>query len=309
MADHAGFLGFSDCRAGKPRPRVVIFGAPHGTPYPGADTCAFADAAAAIRAASQEDAYLLDSWDFDLGGPLLDGCAEGCVDVGDLPTMTDDGARNRKLIEAKTREILAASAVPLMIGGDDSVPIPFFAGFSASGPIWILQIDAHIDWRDERFGEEFGYSSTMRRASEMPHVAGIVQVGIRGLGSARVEEVDAARHWGSHIVTAREIHAGGIHTAMQHIPQGARVVITLDCDGLDPSVMPGVAARSPGGLTYTQVIDLLAAVSSHGSIVGFDIIEFHAASDLGGLTAITAARILANAIGRIVRQTWTERAP
>ena len=127
------------------------------------------------------------------------------------------------------------------VGGNDSVPIPFLAGFAEAGPVWILQIDAHIDWRDEVHGECFGYSSPMRRASEMGHVAGIVQVGMRGLGSARYAELEDARRYGARIVTSREIHAHGVEAAIRHIPEGASIVVTLDCDGLDPSLMPGVA--------------------------------------------------------------------
>ncbi len=282
---------------------MVLFGAPHGSTYPGADPSGFAGAAAAIRAASQGDVQFLDSFDFDFGGPLFAGHEPCCVDTGDLPTSVADNAGNRKLIEDKTRAILASGATPLMIGGDDSVPIPFFAGFADHGPIWILQIDAHIDWRDERFGEPLGYSSTMRRASEMPHVAGIVQAGIRGVGSARPREVETARRWGAYLVTAREIHAEGIEAALKHIPAGASVVVTLDCDGLDPSVTPGVAGRAPGGLTYQQAIGLIEGVSQRGRLAGFDLVEFYTPADVDGITALTAARLVVNAIGRIVRQT------
>jgi agmatinase len=302
MSPHPGFLDFPGHLPGGAQPLVVLFGAPHGTTYPGADPSGFAGAAAAIRAAGRDDAQFLDSWDFDLGGPLFEGREPCCVDAGDLPTSVPDNAGNRKLIEEKTRAILAAGAVPLMIGGDDSVPIPFIAGFADHGPIWILQIDAHIDWRDERYGEPSGYSSTMRRASEMQHVAGIVQAGIRGLGSARTLEVETARLWGAHLVTAREIHAEGIEAALRHLPAGARVVVTLDCDGLDPSVMPGVAGRTPGGLTYQQAIGLIEGVSRRGRLAGFDLVEFQTHADIDGITALTAARLLFNVIGRIVRQ-------
>jgi agmatinase len=188
-----------------------------------------------------------------------------------------------------------------------TIPCPslFFAGFADHGPIWILQIDAHIDWRDELHGECYGYSSPMRRASEMPHVVGIVQAGIRSVGSARLAELEAARDYGSRIVTAREIHTQGVEAVLRHIPAEARVVVTLDCDGLDPSIMPGVAARTPGGLTYTQVIDLIAGIGSRGArIAGFDIVEFYPPADIDHLSALTAARILVNAIGSVVRQAW-----
>ena len=302
MTAPASFLGLPGRLADGRTPRAVIFGAGHGTTYPGKDSSGYALAAGAIRAASRDDAAFVEHWDFDLGGPLFDGKPACCVDAGDVPTTMRDNAGNRARIEAKTRDILALPAVPILLGGDDSVPIPFLAGFADHGPVWILQIDAHIDWRDEVHGERLGYSNPMRRASEMAHVAGMVQVGMRGVGSARRDEIEVARRFGSRLVTAREVHAHGIEAALRHIPEGVRVVVTLDCDGLDPSVMPGVAARTPGGLTYTQVIDLIAGVGRRARIAGFDLVELYPPADIEGLSALTAARLVVNAIGAIVRQ-------
>jgi agmatinase len=131
---------------------AAIFGAPHGTPYPGIDNRVHATAPNAFRLALQADSEWLNHWDFDLGGPLLGDGTCRIADLGNLPTKTKDGRGNRKLIEAQTRKILEAGAVPLMFGGDDSTPIPFISGFSGNSPLTILQIDAHIDWRDERYG-------------------------------------------------------------------------------------------------------------------------------------------------------------
>ncbi|RWC55713.1 agmatinase [Mesorhizobium sp.] len=296
------FLGLPDRLADGRVPRAVIFGAGHGSTYPGKDSSGHALAANAIRAASQDDAALIEHWDFDLGGPLFDGKSVSCIDAGDILTTMNDNAGNRARIEAKMREILALPAVPILIGGDCSMTIPFLAGFGDRGPVWVLQIDAHIDWRDEVYGERHGYSSPMRRASEMPHVAGIVQVGLRSVGSARLTEIEAARRYGSRFVTAREVHAQGVEAALRHIPQGARVVVTLDCDSLDPGIMPGVAARTPGGLTYTQMIDLIAGLGRRARIAGFDLVEFYPPADIDGLSALTAARVLVNIVGAIVRQ-------
>ncbi|WP_095203350.1 agmatinase [Mesorhizobium carmichaelinearum] len=296
------FLGLPDRLADGRPPRAVIFGAGHGSTYPGKDSSGYALAADAIRAASQGDAPLVEHWDFDLGGPLFDDKPACCVDAGDISTILHDNAENRARIEAKTREILSLPAVPILLGGDDSVVIPFLAGFADHGPIWILQIDAHIDWRDEVHGERYGYSSPMRRASEMPHVAGMVQVGLRSVGSARLAEIEAAQHYGSRFVTAREVHVQGVEAALRHIPEGARVVVTFDCDSLDPGIMPGVAARTPGGLTYTQAIDLIAGLGKRARIVGFDLVELYPPADIDGLSAVTAARLLVNVIGTIARQ-------
>ena len=296
------FLGFPDRLADGTMPRAVIFGAGHGSTYPGKDSSGHALAADAIRAASQDDAALVEHWDFDLGGPLFDGKPVCCIDIGNIPTTMHDNVGNRTRIEAKTRKVLALQAVPILLGGDCSVTIPFLAGFKDDGPVWILQIDAHIDWRDEVHGERYGYSSPMRRASEMPHVAGIVQVGLRSVGSARITDIEAARRYGSRFVTARDIHSRGVEAALRHIPEGARVVVTLDCDSIDPAIMPGVAARTPGGLTYTQVIDLIEGLGGRARIAGFDLVELYPPADIDGLSGLTAARLLVNVIGTIVRQ-------
>ncbi|MGY5802149.1 agmatinase [Rhizobium sp. LEGMi12c] len=302
MTASSSFLGFSDRLDDGRLPSVVIFGAGHGSTYPGKDSSGYALSAGAIRAASQDDAGLVEHWDFDLGGSLFDGKPISCVDVGNVETVMYDNAGNRSRIEAKMREVLASPAVPILLGGDCSVTIPFIAGFADEGPVWVLQIDAHIDWRDELHGERYGYSSPMRRASEMPHVAGMVQVGLRSVGSARPSDVEAAQCYGSRFVTAREIHAQGVEAALRHIPEGAKVVVTLDCDSIDPGIMPGVAARTPGGLTYTQIIDLIAGLGRRANIAGFDLVEFYPPADIDGLSAIIAARIVVNAIGAIVRQ-------
>lgn len=302
MTASSSFLGLPDRLADGRLPRAVIFAAAHGSTYPGKDSSGYALAAGAIRAASQEDAGLIEHWDFDLGGPLFAGKPISCIDAGDIETTMHDNAGNRARIEAKTREVLALSAVPILLGGDCSVTFPFLAGFADQGPVWVLQIDAHIDWRDEVHGERYGYSSPMRRASEMPHVAGMVQVGLRSVGSARIAEVEAAQRYGSRFVTAREIHTAGVEAALRHIPEGARVVVTLDCDSIDPGIMPGVAARTPGGLTYTQVIDLIAGLGRRARIAGFDLVEFYPPADIDGLSALTASRVLVNAVSAVVRQ-------
>ena len=284
------------------RANAVIFGAPHGTPYPDIANEPFATAPDALRAALADDTGWEDHWDFDLDGPLLADTDFTLFDVGNLRTTSDDGAGNRTLIQRATEEIVTRGAVPIMIGGDDSTPIPFLQGLAAHGPLTIIQVDAHIDWRDERRGEPLGYSSTMRRASEMVHVERIVQVGMRGLGSARREEVAFARSWGAEIVTARMLHRDGLDAVLAHVPDGANCVITMDCDALDAGIMPAVMAPTPGGLSYMQAIDLVHAITQRAKLVAFDMIEFVSERDRDGTAGITAARIIANVVGALARR-------
>ena len=281
---------------------LVVFGAPHGTPYRDIDNEPFAGTPDTLRRALEEDARWLDHWDFDLDGPLLGDGNFTVADAGNLRTSPLDGDGNRRLIREATARIIDGGAIPLMIGGDDSTPIPFIEALEPLGPLTIIQIDAHIDWRDERRGEPMGYSSTMRRASELDHVENIIQVGIRGLGSARRAEVEIARDWGAKIVTAREFHRDGIEAVLKHLKSEAACMITMDCDALDSGIMPAVMAPTPGGLSYTQSIDLIDAVVKKSKLVAFDMIEFVPERDTDGTAAMTAARILANVLGRLARR-------
>ncbi len=282
---------------------AALFGAPHGTPYRGIDNRPHAKSADSFRAALKEDALWLDHWDFDLGGPLLPDTKFKAVDLGNLPTRSPDGPGNRKKIETITKSILAAGAVPLMFGGDDSVPIPFISAFAGGPPITVLQIDAHIDWREERYRERLGYSSTMRRASEQSHVWRIVQAGAHGLGSARRGEFEDAQKWGAHIIPSKTIHSHGIASVLNLIEPDSHVLISLDLDVLDAAVMPAVAYPSPGGLSYLQVVELIMGVAAKARIAGFTMVEFVPKKDLNGVSAYTAGRIAALTLGMIARQT------
>lgn len=286
---------FSTVPAGTPLEDTVaaVFGAPHGTAYPGVDDTTHARAAEAMRQAMRGDWAWLDHHDFDMGGPPLGEPPAPVLDLGDLPTTPNgDGPGNRARIAETAARILAAGARPLMIGGDDSVPIPFLEALAPLGPITIVQVDAHIDWRDEREGERLGFSSTMRRASEMAHVARIVQVGIRGIGSARPAELADARAWGARIVTAHEVHRDGVAAALAHVPDGATCVVSLDCDALDPAIMPAVMGPAPGGLSYTQAIDLIAGIGAKARLAAMDVVEFVPGRDRDGLAALTAGRLV-----------------
>ncbi len=84
-----------------------------------------------------------------------------------------------------------------------------------------MHIDAHLDWRDSVNGVKEGLSSPMRRASEMPHVARIVQIGLRAQGSGRPEDLAAARAYGADLITAYELHDIGMDAVLARIPMAA----------------------------------------------------------------------------------------
>ncbi len=282
------------------RAGVAILGAPAATPYPSVGAYC-AGGPAAIRAGLANWAGALDHMDFDLGGRMVPpGIA--AVDCGDLAYDTDDPAGNRERISGAANTLLDGGAVPVIIGGDDSIPIPLFQAFQGRGKCTVLQVDAHIDWRDEVEGIRLGLSSTMRRASEMGWIDRIIQVGARGTGSARVSDYADAQAAGVRFFFADAVHERGIGPVLDEVAVDAKVLVTVDCDGLDPSIMPAVIGPAPGGLSYWQVVRLMRGVARKAAIAAFDIVEFMPDRDEGQRGALTAARLVANAIGLIARR-------
>lgn len=287
------------------RTTMAIVGAPAATPYPSVGPYC-AGGPAAIRAGIANWAGARDHMDFDLGGTMV-ASGTTAVDCGDLAWNAEDAVGNRARITEAVETLLDGGSVPVMIGGDDSIPIPLFLAFEGRGKFTVLQIDAHIDWRDEVEGLKLGLSSTMRRASEMGWVERIIQVGARGTGSARVSDYRDALTAGARFFFADAVHERGIEPVLAEVPAGANVLVTIDCDGLDPAIMPGVIGPAPGGLSYWQAVGLMRGVARKAKIAAFDIVEFMPERDQQQRGALTAARLVANAIGLISRQRATKR--
>lgn len=295
----ATFLGVEACdlAAALPAADVILFGASNATPHVAGQTSHAAKAPDVIRRALRHYESDLTRWDFDQDAELLESASMKVLDGGNLLTDPTTPESNRDAIRAATQAILSVGAVPILLGGDDSVPIPFFEAFHKAKDLTILQIDAHLDWRDQRDGSGYTFSSTMRRASELSWVKRIVQVGLRGIGGSGRAEFDDAKAWGAKIFTARELRRHGIASVLEEIEDDAKCLITIDCDGLDPSVVPAVLIPQPGGLHYFDVIELLQGIASKSTIVGLDLVEFVPHRDLQNIGATTVARILCNAIG------------
>jgi agmatinase len=286
---------------------VAILGIAHGVSYPEPGPAGGTSAApGAVRRRSQRLARFVDHFDFDLGGPMLpEGSAINpalrVVDCGDVPTSADDGPGNVARAEEAVRRILAAGALPIVMGGDDSVPIPVLRAFADQPPIIVVQVDAHLDFRDSVAGIRDGYSSPMRRAAEMDHVERIVQVGLRGVGSARVSDVADALAAGNLLFTARELHDGGVASLVAQLPAGASVFLAFDLDGLDPAVMPAVSGVAPGGLAWDEATDLLAALTARCRIAGAAFTEFVPDLDVNDRGALVVTRLVMLLVAGIAR--------
>jgi agmatinase len=283
---------------------IAIIGIHYVSPYPQrlpANTAKTAvdTAPDVIRRQSSRFIDHLDHYDFDFNDVLLADRQVRMVDCGDVDKEPNGGGQSTENITAAIRTILTRGAVPVALGADEGGVIAVLRAYDVIDALCVVHIDAHIDWRNERDGVREGYSSVMRRASEMPWVKAMAQVGLRGIGSARQQEIDDALAFGSAFIRAREVHREGIDACIEKIPAAEHYLITIDTDAFDTAIAPGVLYPSPGGLTFDETTDLVRGIALKGSIVGFNLFEVRPELDTNDLTASTVAQMIINFIGTL----------
>ncbi|MEM7056305.1 MAG: agmatinase [Pseudomonadota bacterium] len=222
------------------------------------------------------------------------------VDIGDADIIHTDTLSSHANIELGVRKILAAGAIPVVIGGDHSVNIPCINAFDDQDPIHVVQLDAHLDFVDERHGVRFGHGNPMRRAAEKEYVTGLSQIGIRNVSSTARDGYEDARSMGSDILSVRQFRKMGVEAVLDRIPEGKRYYVTIDIDGFDPSIAPGTGTPSHGGFLYYEGLEVLDGLTKRGDVVGVDLVEVAPDYDPTGSTQTLAAQLLLNFIGRIL---------
>ena len=230
----------------------------------------------------------------------LDPAKVSVVDIGDADIVHTDTIRSHENIEHGVRRILAAGALPVVIGGDHSINIPCINAFEGQEPFHVVQIDAHLDFVDERHGVRYGHGNPMRRAAEKPYVTGLTQLGIRNVSSTAKDGYDDARAMGSDILSVRQARSLGTEALLRRVPEGARIYLTIDIDAFDPSIAPGTGTPSHGGFLYYEVLELLDGLARRNEVVGIDLVEVAPDYDPSGSTTTLAAQILMNLIGRVL---------
>ena len=221
------------------------------------------------------------------------------VDLGDSDIVHTQTDKSHKNIEYAVRCALSAGALPVVIGGDHSVNIPCINAFDQFGEFSILQIDAHLDFVDERHGVRNGHGNPMRRALEKEYVSRLLQVGIRNVSSTAKEGYTDAKRMGSDILSVRQVRKLGAQKVVQILPKNSKVYVTIDIDAFCPSIAPGTGTPSHGGFLYYEVLELLKEVSKKYTIIGVDLVEVAPDYDPSGSTQILAAQLLLNFIGLI----------
>ena len=222
------------------------------------------------------------------------------LDIGDADIIHTDTITSHKNIEYGVRKILSSNTTPIVIGGDHSVNIPCINAFSNSVPFHLIQIDAHLDFVDERHGVKYGHGNPMRRAAEKSYVQGLTQIGIRNVSSTAKEGYEDAKKMGSNIISVRQFRELGVSKVISQIPDNIPYYITIDIDAFDPSIASGTGTPSHGGFLYYEILELIDLIAQKGKIIGMDLVEVAPDYDITTSTTTLAAQLLLNSIGRIL---------
>lgn len=223
------------------------------------------------------------------------------VDAGDADVIHGNIEQSFDAIEYAVRKIREKGAIPAIMGGDHSISIPVARALEDEGEVTVIQLDAHLDWSDAPGGQTLGNGSPMRRMSEMDHIKDMVQIGLRGLGSSRKEDFDAAKAYKSQLISAKEAMTMGVKGVLDRIPKAEKYYVTIDIDCFDISLATGTGSPSPGGFSYDFLNDILVGIAEKGNVICFDLVEVAPQYDPTGATPRVAAMTMLNFMGHILK--------
>ena len=209
-------------------------------------------------------------------------------DLGDIEFSLGNDAFFQ--IESTVRHLVEQGARVLSLGGDHSITYPILKAYAGRyNNLNILQLDAHPDLYDCYDGNPYSHACPFARIMEEKLAQRLVQVGIRTLNPHLLEqaerfgvEVHEMRHW----------------DAVTRFRFDGLLYLSVDMDVLDPAFAPGVSHHEPGGMTTRDVLSLIQNLK--GSIVGADLVEFNPERDVSDVTAMTAAKLTKELIGKLL---------
>ncbi len=259
------FLGLPEENSGFDRAGVLVLPLPfEATVSYGGGTV---DGPAAIISASQQ-VELYDR-EFDREPALAYG-----VHTLAAPALSADPAEAVAQIAAAAEAAARSGKLVVGLGGEHTVSVGFGRGILAAlgGPLTVVQIDAHSDLRDEYEESAYSHACIARRLLDDERIEQVLQLGIRSVCTEEVEFVrahpDRARVW-----YAEQVHEGDWRSELIARIRGKRVFLTIDVDGLDPSIVPATGTPEPDGLTWRETLAILRTVTAHAEVVALDCVE------------------------------------
>jgi agmatinase len=292
---------------------VVILGAPIDETTVGRPGARFGP-----RAIRMADPAGLGDWrpNMELGVDPYDALT--VVDHGDAQIVPADPARSHKAIRGSVTDILAAGAVPVVLGGDHSILHPD-AGAAADhfgpGTVGVIHFDAHADDAETLHGVRRSHGTPVRLLVDERSVRGrhVVQVGLRGYWPGP-EEFAWAREQGLVWFTQGQIDERGfdpvVEDAIGRAGEPDRVWLSVDIDVVDPGSAPGTGAPEPGGLTPRELLRAVRRISWEVDVCGLEVVEVSPPYDQADVTSLLAHRVVLETLsGLALRRRDRDPAP
>jgi agmatinase len=262
-----GFLGLDDAHSRFERAQALVLPlALEATVSWGAGT---AGGPAAIIAASQQ----LELYDREHDAEPALHYGVHTLDALDLAGAGAAEAIDR--IAGAVATAASSGKLVVALGGEHTISAGVSRGLldALGGPLTVVQIDAHSDLRDTYENDRYSHACVARRMLDDARVEQVLQLGVR---SVDAEEVAFARAHPDRVRVwyAEEVHADRWREELAARLSGRRVHLTIDVDGLDPAVVPATGTPEPGGLSWTQALDVIRATArASAHVVGIDCVE------------------------------------
>ncbi len=210
-------------------------------------------------------------------------------DVGDVGWTRGEG--HHEAIERAVGVELSQGHRPLVLGGDHAITYPILRAFGRHGsdPPTVLHLDAHPDLYDLFDGDPHSHASPFARVMEEGLASRLVQVGIRTMNPhqrAQAERFDVEVIEMRSLEQVRELRLEG------------PLFLSFDMDVLDPAFAPGVSHHEPGGMSTRQALEIIQGLDV--PVVGADLVELNPLRDPTGVTAMTAAKLLKEILGKML---------
>lgn len=278
---------FADAETDLPKAEYVVYGVPYDRT--GSFRQGAAEGPAAIRrAAWNNELYHLPTGQHTETWRLHD--------AGDVDVSNDDEPESMvEKTHAFAKRFVDAGQIPILIGGEHNVPVGAVRAVAEAHPdLALVQIDAHLDYRDEYEGSRYNHANALRRFVD--HV-GADDVAILGVRSAEREELAAADRDGVHRrYTSFDVRERGMTAVLDQVMRdfaGRPIYLTIDIDGIDPAYAPGTGTPEPFGLSDWDALETVKRCAAQ--LVGMDVVEVCPPYD-NGQTALLAAKLVREAI-------------
>ena len=210
-------------------------------------------------------------------------------DIGLIKLMDSDNEFDK--IKDSIEDVLNNRNYPISIGGHHSITYPIIAGYHKFYPkLNILHFDAHPDLYNNFENDPFSHASPFARIMENNLANELIQIGIRTMTNHQKDQVDKYK---IKVITMHEFSSDLV------LKFDDPLYISIDLDGLDPAYAPGVSHPEPGGLSTRDIIKIISNID--GEVIGGDIVEYNPKKDINNITAVTAAKLLKELMGKILK--------